>query len=184
MIEKISTHGSNRSSHWLLIIIFFGIISRLIPHLPNMTPLVSLSLIATQRLNRWCAMLAMVIILLVSDSLLSLIFKYPVISHWSIFTYSGFLINTFAFSYQTRTRTHLKWLLLSTLTGTLFFWIWTNFGVWITATLYAKTFQGLMLCYFAAIPFLKNALIGSTIWITVYYFTLSTYKKLSREIIR
>jgi hypothetical protein len=148
-----------------------------------MTPLISLSLIATLRLNRWCAMLAMVIILIISDSLLSLVFNYPTISHWSIFTYSGFLINTFVYSYQTRT--HLKWLFLSTLAGTLFFWIWTNFGVWLTSAFYAKTYHGFMLCYFAALPFLRNALIGGMIWTTVYYFTLSPFlKKLPREILR
>jgi len=128
-------------------------------------------------------MLAIVIILLVSDSLLSLLFRYPAISHWSIFTYSGFLITTLFFSYQTRT--HLKWLFLSALAGTVFFWVWTNFGVWLTTALYAKTSHGFMLCYFVALPFLRNALIGSMIWIAIYYFTLSPFlKKLPREILR
>jgi len=180
MTEKNSMQYSNQSGLWLLLMIFFGVISRLIPHLPNMTPLISLSIIANIKLNRWYAMAAMVIILLVSDSLLSLLFKYPVLHHWSYFTYSGFLINTWLFSDQSRAR--FQGLFFSALAGTLLFWIWTNFGVWLTTALYTKTFHGFLLCYFAALPFLRNALIGSMIWITVYYFTLNPFsKKSSRE---
>ncbi len=43
----------------------------------------------------------------------------------------------------------------------MFFWIWTNLGVWLLATIYPLNIQGLSACYIAAIPFLMNSLIGT-----------------------
>jgi hypothetical protein len=183
MISKDTVPHSNQPARYLLLIIFVGIVSRLIPHPPNMTPLISLAIMTHLRLNRWYAVGAMLIILLVSDSLLSLIFQYPALSHWSYFTYSGFLFTSFLFSYQKNTRFH--YLLGSALVGTLIFWIWTNFGVWLTSGLYDKTATGLGICYFMALPFLRNAIIGSIIWMFVYYFALHAFfKKPLREITR
>jgi hypothetical protein len=53
-------------------------------------------------------------------------------------------------------------MLLITLFGALGFWLWTNFGTWLmTSDLYPKTFQGLVDCFIAGLPFLKNSLIAS-----------------------
>jgi len=44
--------------------------------------------------------------------------------------------------------------------STLFFVV-TNFGVWAFDGLYPRTFEGLVVCYIAAIPFFGNTLAGS-----------------------
>lgn len=42
----------------------------------------------------------------------------------------------------------------------LFFFLWTNFGVWATWNMYPKTFAGLLTCYTMGIPFLKLNLLS------------------------
>ncbi|MCA9376027.1 MAG: hypothetical protein KC925_03105 [Candidatus Doudnabacteria bacterium] len=45
--------------------------------------------------------------------------------------------------------------------GTLFFFAWTNFGVWLEGMLYPPTMAGLIESYLMAIPFLRLHLISS-----------------------
>jgi len=58
------------------------------------------------------------------------------------------------------------------------FWLWSNFGVWLTSGLYANSFSGLVSCYYMALPFLGNALIGDLIWSYIilgsFYLLLGT----------
>ena len=52
--------------------------------------------------------------------------------------------------------------------STLFFVI-TNFGVWAFDGLYPRTFEGLVVCYIAAIPFFGNTLAGSLFYTAVLF---------------
>lgn len=45
--------------------------------------------------------------------------------------------------------------------GTLFFYLWTNFGVWHIGSLYPHTIDGLVLSYVNGLPFLRNQLLGN-----------------------
>lgn len=45
--------------------------------------------------------------------------------------------------------------------GTLFFYLWTNFGVWHIGGLYPHTVDGLVLSYVNGLPFLRNQLLGN-----------------------
>lgn len=45
--------------------------------------------------------------------------------------------------------------------ATLFFYLWTNFGVWHIGGLYPPTLDGLLLSYINALPFLRNQLLGN-----------------------
>ena len=55
--------------------------------------------------------------------------------------------------------------------GSLLFYVVTNFAVWITpgdahqhAALYPRTLDGLIECYWMALPFLRNSLAGDLFW--------------------
>lgn len=49
----------------------------------------------------------------------------------------------------------------------IFFYLWTNFGVWLEGVLYPKTFDGLLQSYVMGLPFLKNQIIGNIVMIGV-----------------
>ena len=57
----------------------------------------------------------------------------------------------------------------ATLLSALVFFIVTNFGVWAFDSLYPKTFSGLVSCYVAAIPFLRNTLMGDLMYTAILF---------------
>ena len=145
-----------------------GIVGRLIPHVPNVTPLLGLSLFSGANLPRWSAFLTVILTLVVSDVALAFMYGYPIFSFWTLFTYSGFIA---VMAIGSRFRKVLsRWSgLLYVFSASLGFWLWTNFGVWLIGGLYPKTFAGLGFCYVAALPFLRNAMIGDIIWSAVFF---------------
>jgi hypothetical protein len=83
-----------------------------------------------------------------------------------VFTWSAFLLPAFLGRYVKRwEREPIKLIFSATAGGVmsaLFFFLWTNFGVWLLGW-YPPTFHGLMACYIMAIPFLKLNLIGNLV---------------------
>jgi hypothetical protein len=49
------------------------------------------------------------------------------------------------------------------------FYLVTNFGVWARGILYPPTWEGLVACYVAAIPFLCNAILGNAFYAIVLF---------------
>jgi hypothetical protein len=158
--------------------IVLGILGRLIPHPPNMAPMTSVALFGGAQLSRTRAFAVTMLTMLVSDVLLAAIEGHSVFGLWSLFTYSGFavivLAGMFLRTVPTAGRT------LGMLAGSsLFFWLWTNFGVWLVGegTPYAHTFDGLVACYVAAIPFLGNALVGDLAWGLMLFLSFHYVRK-------
>jgi len=52
----------------------------------------------------------------------------------------------------------------------VFFFV-SNFSTWAETTLYPKTAAGLMACYVAGLPFLKNTVMGDLFFSTVLFGT-------------
>lgn len=144
-----------------IVIILIGIIGRLIPHIPNVTPLISVSLFAGINLPRWQAVLSLIFILLLSDLCLASLFNYPIFGYWTLFNYIGFIMIVIMVA---KLRFSWKKLLPYILSASLGFWLWSNLGVWLTTNLYPKTLVGLAECYVAALPFLHNSLLGDMLW--------------------
>jgi hypothetical protein len=51
----------------------------------------------------------------------------------------------------------------------LLFYLMTNFGVWTRGALYPMTSEGLVACYAAAIPYLRNAVLGNCFYAIVFF---------------
>ncbi len=49
------------------------------------------------------------------------------------------------------------------------FWLVSNFAVWAFQSDYAKTWSGLMQCYWMAVPFYRSMLIGDVFYLTVLF---------------
>ncbi len=160
--------------------VVFGVLGRLLPHPPNVTPLTSIALFGGSQLSRRSAFLVTMLTLLLSDALLALATGHAVFGLWSIFTYSGFAAIVLAG----------MWLRLQPTAGrtlgflgasSLGFWLWTNFGVWATNDhqLYPRTLEGLGACYIAALPFLGNALVGDLCWGLAMFLSFAALRKIS-----
>ena len=60
---------------------------------------------------------------------------------------------------------------LTAVTGSVLFFLLTNFAVWALQVkgMYPLTFGGLMTCYAAALPFFQNALVGDLVFTGVFF---------------
>jgi len=81
---------------------------------------------------------------------------------WSAWAIVGFL------GLVLKGRTKSRWKFTAGLTGmgmvaSLFFFFWTNFGVWLTSGLYPSTANGLLTSFIMGLPFLKMQVLGNLI---------------------
>lgn len=160
----------------IAVCVFVGVIGRVLPHVPNVTPLTSISLFAGAKLPKSLAYATLLLTLALSDFALSRFQGYPVFSSWSFFTYTGFAAIAYFGSWMQKKRSSYGILLSFILSSSLFFWVWTNFGVWLTSGLYAHTIYGLGMCYVSALPFLRNEMLGNLIWSTVIFGALRYFQ--------
>lgn len=151
---------------WLFILV----LGRMVPHLPNMTPTLSLCVFGMWWLRQKFFFLFAIFAIEVSDFILAKYYGYSAFGYWSIFNDSSYLLIMFATYIFHSHFPRFFSLQLFSLVACLFFWFWTNFGVWLFSTMYPHTFTGFTACYVLALPFLKNALIADVIWITVLWF--------------
>lgn len=133
-------------------LIIIGVLSRLIPHPPNVTAVVGATLLGAYAIrSAWLAALVPVAIMAVADLILG----------WhssALFTYAGMLAGTLI------GRGLLPRLSVVRLGGAAFlaslaFFIISNFGVYLGGY-YGYGLEGLAACYLAAIPFWGLSLVG------------------------
>lgn len=158
--------------------LFIGVLSRIIPHLPNSTAIAFSSLALGFMLPRALAMIAVLIMALISDAILAYMYGYPCFGYWSFFTYSGFLASAFMGSFISKMTVFRS--LVYLLSTSFLFWVWTNLGVWLLSAWYAKTVYGFIACYTAALPFLRNQLLGDLIWGGVFILVFALAKQTRR----
>lgn len=144
-----------------------GALSRILPHPANMTAMTSVSLLAGVQFSRLQSLIMIVFSLLLSDLVLAYAYGYSILGSWSLFTYSGFLLIAFLSSFVKKINNLRLFGLL--ICSSLGFWLWTNFGTWLCSGLYSKNLTGLSACYIAALPFLRNQLIGDVAWMLVLF---------------
>ena len=153
-----------------------GVLGRLIPHPPNITPLNNLCLFAGSKLSKALAIMTMLLCIVISDLLLAYFKGYPVFGYWSWFTYSG-LIAVVLLGARLGNNHSVYKLLIYVLGSAFGFWLWTNLGAWLLTPYYAKNLMGLISCYIAALPFLGNSLLGDLGWMVVIF---GLYNKLKQ----
>jgi hypothetical protein len=64
-----------------------------------------------------------------------------------------------------------------TLLSSLLFFVISNFGVWFCYNMYTHDFAGLISCYIAGVPFLKNAVMGDLIFSTALFVSVQLLYK-------
>lgn len=141
--------NSERLAFGLIVI---GVLSRLIPHPPNVTAVVGVSLLAAYAIrNVWLAALVPIATMAIADIVLG----------WhgsALFTYAGMLAATLI-GRGLLGRLSVLRLGGAAFLGSLAFFLISNFGVWLGGY-YGPGLDGLIACYVAAIPFWGYSLIG------------------------
>ena len=102
-----------------------------------------------------------------------------------IFTWTGFLIPALLATKLISKKSLSTKMMSGTLAGAAtvgFFFIWTNFGVWLTSTMYTKDIAGLTQSYINALPFLRNQAVSALLFIPSGIVTTEYLHRMSEKI--
>ena len=154
--------------------IALGALLRLIPHVPNFTPIGAMALFGSAHGGRRFAILVPLAALAISDLLIG--------GHATIpFVYGAFvliaLLGMVIFrNGVTRTRA-----VGASLAASAIFFLVSNFGVWMSGTMYPRTWEGLVTCYAMALPFLRGTMVGDLFYVGVMFGGYAFVQRLAKS---
>ena len=140
-------------------LLLIGILSRMIFHAPNFTPVLALALFGGMTLKKEQALWMPLALMAVSDLIIGL--HDMIALTWG----SIFLISLLGL-WQRQHRGAGRILMMSVFSSAVFFVV-TNFGAWLI--MYPKTVQGFIECYMLAVPFFRNTLAGTVVYSGVLF---------------
>ncbi|MDD5146775.1 MAG: hypothetical protein PHN39_03520 [Candidatus Pacebacteria bacterium] len=148
-----------------LLFVAVGISLRLLPHPPNFAPIAALALFSGVYLPKALALSVPMASMLISDIFLGF-YEWQV----SLAVYGSFFLCVFLGRVLSKRK---RWPLIvgSSLVGSLVFFLTTNLAIWAFTPWYAKTFAGLINCFFLALPFFRSTLLGDLFY-TITFFGL------------
>lgn len=159
------TPAAPSRQQWILLsaLILAAAFSRLLPNPPNFSPIEAMAMFAGAWLaSRWLAMLVPVAAMLLSDAFLGFHGGMPVV-------YGSMAAIALASHAGLRGKVSVGRVAVFGLGGALFFFAVTNFAVWLGSGMYPRTWDGLVACYVAAIPFFHNQLAGVAVYSTLLF---------------
>lgn len=152
--------ASTRNFILLSALVIVAAASRLFDHPSNFTPVGAIALFGGAYFtNRKLAFLVPACAMLLSDLIIG--FHHTMAAVYISFLAIGII------GYSIRKNITTGRVITASLASSILFFVATNFAVWTGGTLYPKTFDGLLQCYAAAIPFYQNSLFGSFLFNTV-----------------
>jgi len=158
--------------------------SRIIPHMPNFSPLGAIGLFGAAYFSKkWQVFLIPIAATWLSDLFINNVIYgqyYPEFTwfyqgfYWQ---YGSYLLIALA-GILIFKKVNSQRVIAGALTSTAIFFLVSNFGCWIGSTTYPQNFGGLMTCYAAGIPFLKGTLLGDLVYSGVLFgtFTLAQHQ--------
>lgn len=152
----------------LAAMILLAALSRLLPHPPNFTPVESMALFAGALfIDRRLALLVPLVAMAVSDVGLELLMGRGYGFHGLLPLVYACIAATVLLGFALRGRLGVASIAAASVFAALAFFAVTNFAVWWGSSMYPHTWEGLVACYVAALPFLGNGIAG-----TLFYSAL------------
>ena len=155
--------------------------SRLLPHPPNFTPIVAVAIMSGYFFkNIKFSFVVLLIAMLLVDVFLGF-YKHM------LFVYLSLFLIVFVF-FKISYKINFKNLFIFGFLGSLIFYLVSNFGVWASGVLspvtnlpYEKNLNGLISCYFLAIPFFKNTLFSTIVFSYAAYLANYFYGRFEQK---
>ena len=155
--------------------------SRLLPHPPNFTPIIAVAIMSGYFFkNIKFSFVVLLIAMLLVDVFLGF-YKHM------LFVYLSLFLIVFVF-FKISYKINFKNLFIFGFLGSLIFYLVSNFGVWASGVLspvtnlpYEKNLNGLISCYFLAIPFFKNTLFSTIVFSYAAYLANYFYGRLGQK---
>ena len=139
---------------------------RLIPHPPNFTPILAISVFAGIKFkDNLFSYLVPVSAMIVSDAIIGF--------------HNGIIIIYLAIVLSAYISRRFNTINTSVLGSCILFYLITNFQVWVMSSSYSKSLIGILECYTLAIPFLGMTLLSTFLYSYVLFYGYSFLSKLN-----
>ncbi len=142
-------------------LLVLGVISRLIIHLPNFTPMIALALFGGVYLKKQQAVILPVLMMIIADLFIGIDATF-------LFTW-GSMAAIAVMGLWVRENKNFVTVAGSSLLSAVLFFVVTNFGVWLVQNMYPRTFAGLIECYVMAVPFFGPTLVSTVVYTAVLF---------------
>ena len=159
-----------------LFLLVIAVFARLLPHPANFAPIAAMALFSGAHFSRRQALILPLVAMFLSDMLIDF---YGL---EMLFVYGSFVCISLLGSFL-KERTNVANLLLASFFSSCFFYVVTNFGVWLVGTMYTKDLTGLVDCYVAAIPFFRNTFAGDLFSVTIFFGSYALLKKFGKQLL-
>jgi hypothetical protein len=173
----------------VILFMVVGAFARLIPHMPNFTPVESLTIFGAAYLSKkhWALILS-VFLIYVSDFIINNTIArsfFPDVE--GIVWFSSYMIYNFVamalivlVSSKIITKVNIKNVGVSVLLASIIFFIITNFGSWAgDKSVYSNDMSGLMASFTAGLPFFRNSLLSNVVFTTVIFGSFEMYTSIA-----
>ncbi len=146
-----------------IIFALFTVLIRLTPHAPNFVPVAALALWAGTYLPKKWGVVTPIAVMLVSDALIGFY-------DWRLMlvVYISFAL-TVLIGWWVKGNKSVSRVILGSLTGSMFFFLATNFAVWALSSWYPHNLAGLLDAYVMGAPFFRNTLAGDLFYNGVFF---------------
>jgi hypothetical protein len=155
----------------IITVLFILFLSRILPHPPNFTPILSVCILSYILFNDKILGLAIVLTSMFLTDLFLGFHTYQLVVYLTLVSIGLF---------SPKNKNYGKLLLIS-IAGSVWFFIATNFAVWIIWDFYEKSFEGLIMCYTLALPFFGNTLIGTILFTGILTYLLKYVEILNEK---
>ena len=162
-----------KKENWFIVgLLVIGILTRFLPHPANFTAIGAVAIFGGMYLPKKWALVGPMLAMFVSDIFLGFYSWQIMLSVYLCFACSV-LIGRYLQKHK-----KIAPIAMGTVAGSVLFFLVTNLAVWFWSGLYAHTFPGLVNCYYLALPFFKNSLLGDMVYTTVLIsaWELTAYK--------
>jgi hypothetical protein len=156
--------------------IVLAAVSRLLPHLPDVSPVAAMALFGGACLSdKRIAFIVPLAAMLLSDAIIGF-------HSTMLYVYGGFVFTVLMGIYM-RNAISLGSVLFGSLLSSVFFFLLSNFGVWVNGN-FAGGYAGLVNTYVLGVPFFRNTVFGDLFFNAVlfggFYLAQIKFPKLAK----
>jgi hypothetical protein len=165
----------------LYLTVALAALARFAPHPPDFSPAYAALLFGGACLRKRDSIWFPVVVLAVSDFLLTTVvygmhFGWADTSDWVGFAAVALI------GWGLRNKISVKKVVVASLASGTAFFIISNFGVWLGGLIYPRTLTGLGACFVAALPFFGNTLLSSVLFSGVLFGAYEFYRRRARRL--
>ncbi len=155
--------------------ILLAVLSRILPHPYNFTPLGAIALFGAAYFTdkKWAILIPLAAMwisdLIINNFILTAYFEGFTLFNWGMVWIYGSIMLIALLGMKFLKKITIPRVLGSAVGASVIFFIVSNFGVWLTSPMYPLNLSGLAACYTAAIPFFHNTLAGDIVYCSVLF---------------